>query len=87
MAFDSLLTTSLLQVVNRFVEIDCQNLLSTDLLQVVSTSCKKEVCKWQVVATLILTDILQFDDIQKLLQRVVKIDILQQVCGVFHCSS
>ena len=34
MAYDSLLTTSLLQV-------DCQNLLSTGLLQVVSTRCNK----------------------------------------------
>ena len=36
---DSLLTTSLSQVVNRFVA--CQNLFSADLLQVVSTSCNK----------------------------------------------
>ena len=34
MACDSLLTASLLQV-------DCQNLLSTGLLQVVSKSCNK----------------------------------------------
>ena len=34
MACDSLLTTSLLQVVNRLGEVDCQNLLSTGLLQV-----------------------------------------------------
>ena len=34
MACDSLLMTRLLQV-------DCKNLLSTDLLQVVSTSCNK----------------------------------------------
>ena len=43
MAFDSLLTSRPLQVIDRLVlEVDCQNLLlSTGLLQVVSTSCNK----------------------------------------------
>ena len=41
MACDSLLTTSLLQVVNRLVQTDCAYLLPTGLLQVVSTSCNK----------------------------------------------
>ena len=40
-ACNSLLTTSLLQVVNSLLQVDCQNLLSTGLLQVVLTSCKK----------------------------------------------
>ena len=41
MACDSLLTTSLLQVVHRLVQTDCAYLLPTGLLQVVSTSCNK----------------------------------------------
>ena len=44
MACDSLLTTHLLQVVNRrqqMLQVDCQNLLSTGLLQVVSTNRNK----------------------------------------------
>ena len=43
MACDSLLTTSVLQVVNLvFKQLSCQNLLSTaGLLQVVSASCNK----------------------------------------------
>ena len=35
----SFVTTSPLQVVNKLVAIDCVNLVSTNLLQVVSTSC------------------------------------------------
>ena len=38
----SLLTTSMLHVVNiDLLQVDCQNLLSTAFLQVVSTSCNK----------------------------------------------
>ena len=33
--------TSLLQVAMDLLQVDCQNFLSTDLLQVVSTSCNK----------------------------------------------
>ena len=36
-----LVDDSLLQVVNRLVEVDCQNLLSTGLLQIVSTDSNK----------------------------------------------
>ena len=43
------------------VQVDCQNLLSTGLLPVVLTSCNK----WQVAASLILTDLLQLDEIDK----------------------
>ena len=39
MACDSLLTTSLLQVL--LLQVDSQNVLSTSLLQVVSTCCNK----------------------------------------------
>ena len=38
-ACESLLTTSLLQVVNELVQVGCQYLLSTGLLRIVSTSC------------------------------------------------
>ena len=45
MACDSLLTTSLLQVVNSLLQVDCQNLLSPGVLQVVTSlqmaSCNK----------------------------------------------
>ena len=44
MACDSLLTTNLLptgELSTDVLQVDCPNLLSTGLLQVVSTSCKK----------------------------------------------
>ena len=38
-ACDSLLKTSLLQLSTDLMQVDCQNLTSTGLLQIVSTSC------------------------------------------------
>ena len=67
------------------LRVDCQNLLSTGLLQVVSTSCNKSAI-WQVPASLILTDLLQFDEIDKFcwkMKQAGKINNLQLVCSIF----
>ena len=65
MAYDSLLTTSLLQVVNRLVASWLSKLLSTSLLQVVSTSCNKSAND-KLQQAWFLTDLLQLDEIDKL---------------------
>ena len=42
-AYSDLMIASLLQVVTRLMEVDCQDLSSTSLMQVVSTTCSKSV--------------------------------------------
>ena len=70
------------------LHVDCQNLLSTGLLQAVSTSCNKSAN--DKLQQLIATDMSQVDEIDKLLQLVDKLqqackitDNLQQVCEVY----
>jgi hypothetical protein len=38
---------------------------STDLMQVVSSTCTMQVCKCQLAASLISTGLLQVDDVNK----------------------
>ena len=54
-ACSGLMITSLLQ-------LDCQDFLSTSLMQVVST----KACKYQVAANLVFTDLLQLDEVNRL---------------------
>ena len=85
MACNSLLTTSLFKVVNRLDASCC--VIHMQACELV-TSCfnkLRKVCKRQVATSLILTSLLQLDEINKLIatcQQVGKIDNLQQVCGV-----
>ena len=71
MACDSLLMTSALQV-------GFQNLLSTGLLRVVSTSCNKSANDNKPDLTRLLQSVDK-------LKQTGEIDNLQQVCGVFGC--
>ena len=76
------LGASPLQVVNRVVasyqQTCCKLIISTGLLQVVSTNCNKSAND----KLMKLTSLLQFVD---KLQQFCKIENLQQVCGVFDC--
>ena len=56
-ACDSLLKTSLLQVFNRLLQVDCQNLL-------------QETCSKLFQQVLISIDLLQLDEIEKFVQLV-----------------
>ena len=47
------------------VQVDCQNLLSTGLLQAVSKSCNKFVTTTSCNKPIILTDLLQLDEIDR----------------------
>ena len=63
MACDSLLTTSCKLSTDLF-QVDCQNLLSTSLQQVVSTSCNNSAND-KFATILILTDLSQRDENDK----------------------
>ena len=60
-ACSGLITTRLLLVVNRLAASS----LSTSLMQVVSTVCSK-ACKYQVATSLIFTDLLQLDEVNRI---------------------
>ena len=95
-ACSGLMMASLLQVVNRLAA-SCE--LHAGLMQVVSSTFSKsaniklqQVCKYQVAASLMFKDLMQFDEVNRLdttcffkLHQAGKIHNLHQVCGVFGC--
>ena len=69
---------------NKYVDILQTDLLSTSWYQdsFLCDSFLWKVCKIKVAISLILTDLLQFDEVAKL-QKAGKSDNLRHVCGVF----
>ena len=66
MAYDSLLRTEgRSKLSTDLLQVDCQNLLSTGLLQVVSTSCNQSANDNLAGTSLILPDMLQLVEIDK----------------------
>ena len=75
MAYDSLLRTEgRSKLSTDLLQVDCQNLLSTGLLQVVSTSCNQSTNDNLAGASLILPDKLQLVEIDKLFATCWQVD-------------
>ena len=75
MAYDSLLRTEgRSKLSTDLLPVDCQNLLSRGLLQVVSTSCNQSANDNLVGTSLILPDMLQLVEIDKFFATCWQVD-------------
>ena len=75
------MSQDLLEVVIDLSQVDCQNLLSTGLQQVVSTSCNKSEND-KIVQHFVLFYLLQLDEIDMFIFQLI--DKLQQAGKIEH---